>query len=136
MLNSFFIKNMGHDLFRYKALSKNGLRLIEFMIDNPNLTIIEISKKAGLCLRTVRRKIERMKNASLVQADSEKRNAHYSIVKYPDLDRAAAILGTTGARDKQRDLHQREREAWRLKRKAYSERMRKQTYETSSRVIN
>jgi hypothetical protein len=114
MFNGYFMRNMGHDVFRYRGLSKNGLRLFEFMLGNPNLTIIQIAEKTGLNLKTIRRKIAKMKIAGLVLSDSGKRNAHFRVIDKPNIDQAAVILGTAGDGKRQREQYRRDREEYRI----------------------
>jgi len=119
MFDSFYSKNMNHDLFRWKGLSKNGLRLFAFMRRNPGLTISQIANNTGLHQKTIRRKISKMKSAGLITTNSNNHIRNYSIIDNPDIDRAAVILGTAGAGERQRVRHQQERKAWRIKQKFF-----------------
>jgi DNA-binding transcriptional regulator PaaX len=114
MFDSFIINNMGHDLFRWKGLSKNGLRIIESMSGKTWMTVIQIAHYTGIPHKTVRRKMAKMKKAGLAVSDSEKRGAYYKLVDRMDLNKAAEILGTAGTEKRQKERHKREREAYRI----------------------
>ena len=103
---------------------------MEFMLNNPNLTIVEIAQKTGICVKTIRRKIAKMKLAGIIQSDSNRRGARFWIVDKPDIDKAAVILGTAGDGERQREQYRREREAYRIYRE------QKKSDELKSMTIN
>lgn len=117
MFESFFMNNMGHDLFRWKGLSKNGLRIIESMSGKSWMTITQIAQDTGIPRKTVGRKMAKMKIAGLAVSNSEKRGAQYKLINSLDLDKAAEILGTAGSKRRQKERHKRDRDAYRIYKK-------------------
>jgi hypothetical protein len=109
-----------HDAFR-KGKGKNGLGksaglVWEMLHENESLTIDELTKGTARDKRTVKTVLERMKQIidrktgeifNMVASDDDK-TWHALRV---DLDAVALAVGTAGATEKQKRLHEKERQA-------------------------
>ena len=105
-----------HDVFRYHALGKSGLKLWLVLLKHMRpLKINEIIQESNLSKTTVYNKLRNMQTCGMVKCDGEL----WEAVKGVDLKKAAQILGTAGYGMRQKDKHRRERAAYKLKRESY-----------------
>ena len=111
---------MNHDLYRFRGIGKNGRHILAVMGDDW-LTASEIVALSSVPEKTVYRKIEKMQQAGLVEVQGKGYKRRIRRVKDADLSRAAEIIGTAGAGDKQRARHREEREAVGRIQEAYRE---------------
>lgn len=111
---------LNHDLYRFRGIGKNGRQILAALGDEW-LTASEIASRSSVPERTVYRKIERMKQAGLVEVQGKGYKRRIRRVQGADLSKAAEIIGTAGAGDKQRARHKAERQAVGRIKEAYLE---------------
>ena len=117
------IKSLGelnHDLFRFSGIGKNGREIFSALTESW-LTVREVSSRSLVNRRTVERKIEPMRKAGLIEVTGKGYRRQLRRVKDADFDKAAEIIGTAGAGDKQRSRHKEERRAIEKVKAAYRE---------------
>ena len=85
------------------------------------MTVAEIVARSLVSEKTVYRKIEKMKQAGLVEVQGKGYKRRIRRVQGADLSKAAEIIGTAGAGDKQRARHKAERAAVGRIQEAYRE---------------
>jgi len=98
----------GNDVFRFKGVGKTGEEVFRKIKEKPGMTASEIIEVSRVARRTVYRKLEIMAKVSMV----EDREGKWFPLQF-DYTEVARKLGTDGTLEKQRAMHEREREAHR-----------------------
>lgn len=99
--------DMTHDVFRHRALGKNGYAVFALLGIEPGQTIKEIANKTGLSYTSVYRKLQQMARTGIIEATKKR----YRIRERCNLDTAAEKLGTAGNGEVQKAFHNMERKA-------------------------
>jgi DNA-binding transcriptional ArsR family regulator len=97
-----------HDAFRRAGLGKSGAEVLLALQENGVMSVAEVVTATGRHPSTVRRKLDKMRQLGLVEPLGD---GKWLSVNGPDMDLAAAELGTagTGERQKQRHAYERQR---------------------------
>ena len=104
-----------HDVFREKGIGKNGFRILMTGLDFKEWrSLSEIVDLTNINRRTIERKIPKMEAAGLIEIHGQLYNRLFRRIENADLDKAAEILGTAGTLKKQKEQHEREREAFEI----------------------
>ena len=77
-------------------------------------SLSEIVVLTNINRRTIERKIPKMEAAGLIEIHGQLYNRLFRRIENADLDKAAEILGTAGTLKKQKEQHEREREAFEI----------------------
>ena len=105
---------LNHDLFRIKALGKNGRIILTGLDFKEWRSLSELVVLTNINRRTIERKIPKMEAAGLIEIHGQLYNRLFRRIENADLDKAAEILGTAGTLKKQKEQHEREREAFEI----------------------
>ena len=104
---------LNHDLFRIKALGKNGRLILTGLDFKEWRSLSEIVALTNINRRTIERKISKMEYAGLIEIKGQLHNRLFRRIENADLNKAAEILGTAGTLKRQRAKHKIERGAYR-----------------------
>lgn len=109
-MGSFVSRFINHDAFDCHALGKAGLQLIDVLNRNLDalLTVRQISEKAQVTERTVRRKLEVLQRERLLESEKVSSTAMYRLSRRIDkheLDRLAVTLHSSGKGLRRRVRH-------------------------------
>jgi len=103
---------LNHDLFRIKALGKNGRLILTGLDFKEWRSISELVVLTNINRRTIERKISKMEYAGLIEIKGQLYNRLFRRIENADLNKAAEILGTAGTLKRQRAKHKIERGAY------------------------
>ena len=104
---------LNHDLFRIKAIGKNGRIILTGLDFKEWRSISELVVLTNINRRTIERKISKMEYAGLIEIKGQLHNRLFRRIENADLNKAAEILGTAGTLKRQRAKHKIERGAYR-----------------------
>lgn len=103
---------LNHDLFRIKALGKNGRLILTGLDFKEWRSLSEIVALTNINRRTIERKISKMEYAGLIEIKGQLYNRLFRRIENANLNKAAEILGTAGTLKRQRAKHKIERGAY------------------------
>ena len=63
-----------------------GLEIMKFMDNNPNITIIELSKQLNISDRAIKNNINKLKNAGIISRVGSDKTGNWEIIKKGDND--------------------------------------------------
>ena len=103
---------LNHDLFRIKAIGKNGRLILTGLDFKEWRSLREIIALTNINRRTIERKISKMEYAGLIEIKGQLYNRLFRRIENADFDKAAEILGTAGTLKRQKAKHKIERGAY------------------------
>ena len=104
---------LNHDLFRIKAIGKNGRLILTGLDFKEWRSLSELVVLTNINRRTIERKISKMEYAGLIEIKGQLYNRLFRRIENADLNKAAEILGTAGTLKRQKAKHKIERGAYR-----------------------
>jgi len=64
-------------------LEKSSQKILTLMIDNPEITIDEISKQIGIGIRAIKKQINTLKNKKLIERIGPNKGGYWKVVSRP-----------------------------------------------------
>ena len=75
-------KNVGLNVGLNVSLNKTEKKVIELLIENPNLTSIELSEKIGVTKRTIERAFKSLQEKNIIERIGSKRDGNWIVIRW------------------------------------------------------
>ena len=74
-------KNVGSNVVLNVVLNKTEKKVIELLIENPNITSAELAEKIGVTKRTIERTFKSLQEKKMIERIGSKRDGNWIVVR-------------------------------------------------------
>lgn len=81
VINQMENKNVGLNVVLNVVLNKTEKKVIELLIENPNITSTELAEKIGVTKRTIERTFKSLQEKKMIERIGSKRDGNWIVVR-------------------------------------------------------
>lgn len=81
VINQMENKNVGLNVVLNVVLNKTEKKVIELLIENPNITSAELAEKIGVTKRTIERTFKSLQEKKMIERIGSKRDGNWIVVR-------------------------------------------------------
>ena len=81
VINQMENKNVGLNVVLNVVLNKTEKKVIELLIENPNITSAELAEKIGVTKRTIKRTFKSLQEKKMIERIGSKRDGNWIVVR-------------------------------------------------------